>query len=88
MTVEPCCEVVPDGKYTAADLRYRLAKVRGTPVPIETLRYWRRQIGCSPDPNNLYSAEDLETLTALVRWLNRGGKIPQFVNLLRKSNGN
>lgn len=70
--------------YTAKNLQDKLQKVRGRPVPIDTLKYWRHQLGISPDSSKLYTQEDLEVLRALVRWLEAGGKIPQFVNLLKQ----
>jgi DNA-binding transcriptional MerR regulator len=72
------------GIYTVRNLQEILAKTRGRSVPYDTLKYWRHQIGLTPDQNRLYSKEDLETLKALVTWLKHGGKIPQFVNLLKQ----
>jgi DNA-binding transcriptional MerR regulator len=72
------------GIYTARNLQEKLSKVRGRSVPPDTLKYWRHQIGLTPDRSKLYSQDDLETLKALVAWLNHGGKIPQFVNLLQR----
>jgi DNA-binding transcriptional MerR regulator len=72
------------GIYTAKNLQEKLAKVRGRSVPPDTLKRWRHQLGIEPEPGRLYSQEDLEILRALVRWLQAGGNIPQFVNLLKQ----
>jgi DNA-binding transcriptional MerR regulator len=72
------------GIYTAKNLQEKLQKVRGRNVPIDTLKYWRHQLGIEPDSHRLYTQSDLEILRALVRWLQAGGKIPQFVNLLKQ----
>jgi hypothetical protein len=72
--------------YTAADLRHLLAKVRGSPVPRSTLKYWRNRLGIIPDENNLYFKSDLDILTALIRWLARAGTIPQFIKEIEKHN--
>jgi DNA-binding transcriptional MerR regulator len=72
------------GIYTSKNLQEKLTKVRGRSVPLDTLKYWRHQIGITPDSSKLYSQDDLEALRALVRWLQAGGKIPQFVNLLKQ----
>jgi DNA-binding transcriptional MerR regulator len=74
------------GVYTAADLRHLLAQVRGWKVPAVTLKYWRRQLGISPDDRNLYFESDLQMLRALVRWLARGGTIPQFMSKVQEKN--
>ena len=73
------------GVYTAADLRHLLARVRGYPVPPVTLKYWRKQVGISPDCCNLYFESDLELLRALVRWLARGGTIRQFMSKVKEA---
>lgn len=72
------------GVYTAADLRHLLAKVRGYPVPSVTLKYWRKQLGISPDDSNLYFESDLQMLRSLIRWLARGGTIPQFMSKIQE----
>jgi hypothetical protein len=52
-------------------------------VPPATLKYWRHSIGIGCDESYLYTQEDLDVLKALVTWLSRGGRIPQFLNILR-----
>lgn len=73
------------GVYTAADLRQLLGQVRGFKVPSATLKYWRNQLGISPDDNNLYFESDLQILRALVRWLARRGTIPQFMSQIQEN---
>jgi hypothetical protein len=72
------------GQYTAADLRHLLQRQRGKPVPRETLKYWRKSLGITPDGFNLYTACDLDLLKGLVTWLKRGGTIRQYDQLLKQ----
>ena len=77
-----------NGRYTAADLRHLLHRIRKRPVPRDTLKYWRRCIGIYPDHLNLYTACDLDLLKGLVTWLNRGGTIRQYEAQLQRMQNN
>jgi hypothetical protein len=79
MHSNPC----PLGLYTSRDLARSLSRTRGRSVPLDTLKRWRHSVGIGPDESYLYTQADLDVLKALVTWLSRGGRIPQFVNLLR-----
>lgn len=82
-------QVMPQGLYTARELRCILARYRQQRVPDRTLRWWRSQIGLLPNEDGLYSEDDLQILIQLVRWLSRGGTVQQFFsNLQEKYNGN
>jgi hypothetical protein len=64
--------------YRADDLRVRLEEVRGRPVPLATLKFWRIRLGISPDRNRLYTQSELDALCGLVEHLKLGGTIEQY----------
>lgn len=70
------------------DLRNILEQVRGKSVPERTLRFWRSQLGISPNSVGFYEQEDLDALIGLVNALNRGWTIAQYFCSLRQRCGN
>jgi len=72
----------------AKDLRIALSGVRGKPVPDRTLRYWRSQLGISPDSMGFYQQSQLEVLIGLVKALKQGLNTFQYFELLRQRCGN
>lgn len=78
-------QVIPDGLYTARELRLILSRYRQRSVPERTLRWWRNQIGIRPTSEGFYTQEDLAILIQLVRWLGRGGTVNQFFLKLQES---
>ncbi|UBF30769.1 helix-turn-helix domain-containing protein (plasmid) [Kovacikia minuta CCNUW1] len=80
-------QVLPQGLYTARELRLTLARYRQRNVPDRTLRWWRNQLGIEPTSEGFYTEQDLAILIQLVRWLGRGGTVKQFfVKLQEKVN--
>jgi hypothetical protein len=77
-------QVLPPGLYTARELRLTLARYRQRSVPPRTLRWWRSQLGITPDEQGFYTEEDLAILIQLVRWLSRGGTVNQFFLKLKE----
>lgn len=67
--------------YLAKDLRAKLEQTRGCPVPVATLKYWRRQLGIAPDANRLYSQDELDLLRGMIIHLKSGGTIEQYRRL-------
>lgn len=76
--------------YSASDLREKLHRIRGKPVPPDTLKYWRQRLGITPDRNRLYTHQELDVLRGLVMALNRGKSIEQYKRFLqeRMTDGN
>ncbi|MFM2432962.1 MAG: hypothetical protein RLZZ511_4176 [Cyanobacteriota bacterium] len=76
--------------YLARDLQAKLEQTRGSPVPTATLKYWRRQLGITPDLNRLYTQDELELLRGLILHLKAGGSIEQYrrIKLMELTDGN
>jgi DNA-binding transcriptional MerR regulator len=70
--------------YSAADLQEKLHRIRGKPVPLPTLKYWRQRLGITPDRNRLYTHQELDVLRGLVMALNRGKTIEQYKRFLKE----
>ena len=67
--------------YTSDDLRIKLEDIRGKPVPLATLKSWRRRLGITPDANRLYTQDDLNILRGMLIHIARGGTIEQYRRL-------
>jgi DNA-binding transcriptional MerR regulator len=76
--------------YSASDLREKLHRIRGKPVPPDTLKYWRQRLGITPDRNRLYTHQELDVLRGLVMALKAGKSIEQYKRFLleKLTNGN
>lgn len=80
MAVKRTGQCLEDNEYSSNELRLILAKKRGKPVPVDTLKYWRKKLGIIANDRGNYNREDLENLSALVMALSYGYTIRQFVN--------
>lgn len=64
--------------YSFEELRTELDRVRSGGMPRTTLYNWIRRLKLIPGIDGLYTAEDLETLKALNRFLQRCPSIAKF----------
>jgi DNA-binding transcriptional MerR regulator len=76
--------------FTCRDLVAKLEPIRGRPIPLTTLKSWRRKIGMEPDRNKLYSQSDLDYLKGLIWAMKAGRTIEQYrrLKLMEQNNAN
>ena len=90
-TITP--QLIEQAGYTKSELRWMVARYRGSRLPARTLDHWIRQlfvfdIVVKPDSLGLYDDDCLKLLTRLVFWLQRRQTIAQFAQIIKQESQN
>lgn len=83
-TAQVFAESLEEQLYTFDELRWHLAKFRGSKLPPSTLRDWLKVLRIEPNEFGMYELSDLRWLVRYAHWLKRGGTSKGFQAIQEK----
>lgn len=82
-------QLIEQEGYTKAEIRWMVARYRGSKLPARTLDHWLCQLSAfdvvvKPNSLGLYDHDCLKLLTRLAFWLQRRQTIAQFAQIIKQ----
>jgi hypothetical protein len=77
-------EPLEEQLYAFDELRWHLAKYRGSRLPPSTLRDWLKVLRIEPNEFGMFDSSDLRWLIRYSQWLKRGGTSKGFQAIQEK----